>query len=146
MFRDLASNLAAAQAVAVATLSATPAALTVDLQGYDAAAFYIATGVGGITFTSSNYINWTLQHSDDGTTYANVAATDINGADAPTTVTSGIVKSLVAAHATAEVNEIGYIGGKRYLQLTPVFGGTHATGTPLAAVCVKGMPRYRPTA
>lgn len=144
--RDLTSHISAAVMVAAATYSATPTAIAVDLQGFDSAVLHLALGVGGITFTSTNKIDFVLTHSDDGTTYTAVTADDLIGNDAPTSVTDGIVKSLTAAHASAEVLEIGYIGGKRYLELVPTFSGTHATGTPLACNLVKGTPWLAPAA
>jgi hypothetical protein len=90
-----------------------------------------------------------MQHADEtaaGTpgTYIDVTAADINGSGAPATVTSGIVKSLITAHPAADITEIGYIGGKRFVQITAVFGGTHATGTPIAIDLVLGAPRSAP--
>jgi hypothetical protein len=144
--RDLASHISVASALDVATYSADSTPVAVDLQGFDSAVLHLAIGVGGITCTSSNKIDFVLTHSDDGTTYAAVTADDLIGNDAPTSVTDGIVKSLTAAHAAAAVYEIGYIGGKRYLELVPTFSGTHATGTPLACNLVKGTPWLAPAA
>lgn len=149
--RDLASKIASVVAIAAATYSAdtTPAAL--DLQGFDSAALLISVGAGGITFDGTNKIEFVLTHADDdGTgnpgTFTNVAAADINGAGAPTTVTNGIVKALTAAHASADVTEIGYIGGKRYLKLLADFSGTHGTGTPISVTLTKGFPKNAPAA
>jgi hypothetical protein len=83
----------------------------IDLTGFQSCAILLSIRAGGITFDATNKIEFVLTHSDNGTNYANVAATDINGKDAPTTVTNGIVKALTSAHASADVSEIGYIGG-----------------------------------
>ena len=69
--------------------------------------------------------------------YEVITADDLLGVSS---VTDGIVKSLVAAHATADVTRFGYRGGKRYLKLLADFSGTHGTGTPIAAVVAKGNP------
>jgi hypothetical protein len=144
--KDIASKLTAVQIFGPAVIAAdtTPAAL--DLQGYHAAMIQLSIGVGGITFDGSNKIEFTLQHSDDDSTYTDVAATDLNGKDAPATVTTGIVLSLVAAHASVTTHEIGYIGGKRYLKLKADFSGTHGTGTALSAVLLKAAAELRPVA
>lgn len=123
----------------VATADNTPTAI--DLQGYDAAVILLAIGVGGITFDTTNKIEFKLQHSDDNVTYVDVAYTDLTGAAAPTSaLTTGIIKSLTSAHAAAAVYEFGYVGSKRYLKLLNDFSGTHAVGTPIAHVIVKAKP------
>lgn len=117
----------------------TPAAI--DLQGFEAAKLLIAVGVGGITFDTTNKVEFKLTASDDDSTYTAVAAADvILGTNADASVgTGGIVKSLIAAHAAASVTEIEYIGGKRYLKVLADFSGTHGTGTPLAVSVLKGL-------
>lgn len=143
--RDIASKVSPASAIDPAVYAATPGSPNiVDLQGFDSAVLQLAIGIGGITFTGTNRIDFVLNESDDGVTFTPVAVSAINGRDAPATVTSGIVKSLITAHAAADITEIGYIGGKRYVQMVPTFGGTHGTGTPLQCTVVKGHPRNAP--
>ena len=142
--RDLSSHIATALAIGPAVYTADTTSAAVDLQGFDSALINIAVGIGGVTFDATNKIEFVLTHSDDGATYTAVTADDLNGKDAPATVTDGIVKSLTAAHATADVSEIGYIGDKRYLQLFANFSGAHATGTPISAEVVKGSPWMAP--
>jgi hypothetical protein len=144
--KDLASRISLVQAIGPAVLAADTTPSAIDLVGFQGAALAIAVGVGGITFDATNKIEFTLQHSDDDSSYADVTVDDINGKDAPATVTSGIVKALTAAHASANVSEIGYIGGKRYLKLKADFSGTHGTGTPISATVIKGNPTYIPAA
>jgi hypothetical protein len=141
--RDVHSNMSAAVIIANATYSADTTPASVDLLGFDAAEIVLAIGAGGITFSSSNKIEFVLTHSDDDSTYSNVATADVLGAG---TVTSGIIKSLIAAHATADVTRFGYIGGKRYLKLLADFSGTHGTGTPISANVLKMKPAQRPQA
>jgi hypothetical protein len=142
--KDLASRISNVQAIGPATFSADTTPTAIDLTGFQSCAILLSIGAGGITFDGTNKIEFVLTHSDDGTNYANVAATDINGKDAPTTVTNGIVKALTSAHASADVSEIGYTGGKRYLKLLADFSGTHGTGTPISAVVAKGNPLVIP--
>jgi hypothetical protein len=139
--RDLYSNLGVAVLLASATYAADSTPASVDLDGFDSALLAIEVGAGGITFTTSNKVEFVLTHSDDDTTYTNVADADVIGV---TGITGGIVKSLVAAHAAADVSLVGYIGGKRYLKLLADFSGTHGTGTPLSALVIKGQPRIKP--
>lgn len=141
--RDLVSNIGFAVAIDAATLTADNTPPAVDLNGFDSAVIEIAVGVGGITFTGTNKIEFVLTHSDDNVTYSNVALADVQG---PAAVTNGIIKTLNTAHAAADITKVGYIGGKRYLKLLADFSGTHGTGTPIAASVAKGHPRHAPVA
>ncbi|MCP3729259.1 hypothetical protein M9978_02360 [Sphingomonas sp. MG17] len=136
--RDGASALFPVAAIAPATLSADNTPDAIDVRGYQSATLNLSIGVGGITFTGSNKIEFVLTHSDDGVTYTAVTDDDvIKDALAPATITSGIVRALTAAHAAATLQELGYIGGKGYLKLLADFSGTHGTGTPVSAVVVR---------
>lgn len=125
---------------AVLAADNTPAA--VDLAGYRGAEIVIAIGVGGITFTGVNKIEFVLTHSHDDSSYVAVTDADMLGCAA---ITTGIIKSLVAAHASAAVYRFGYVGPRRYLKLLADFSGTHGTGTSIAAGVVRGYPNFAPT-
>lgn len=116
----------------------TPAA--VDRINWEATEILIHVGVGGITFSSSNKVEFKLTHSDDDSTYVAVASVDLVGA--PTVGTGGIIKSLVAEHAAAANYQYGYIGNKRYLKLLADFSGTHGVGTEIGAFAIKGRPHH----
>jgi hypothetical protein len=133
--KDLHSRLAIVPAIGAAVLAADNTPVAIDLAGFEAAEIEISVGVGGITFTSSNKIEFVVTHSDDDTTYTNVADADMLGV---TGILTGIIKSLVAAHAAADVSKFGYIGSKRYLKILADFSGTHGTGTPIAVNVIKG--------
>jgi len=135
--KDLHSQIDIVELIPAATYTADNTPAAVDLLGFESAEIALAIGVGGITFTTSNKIEFVMTHSDDNSTYTNVTAGDLLGVSS---VTSGIVKSLVAKHDTADVTRFGYRGGKRYLKLLANFSGTHSTGTPIGAVVVKGHP------
>ncbi len=122
--------------IPASTLSADNTPASIDLRGNLSASVLINVGVGGITFSGSNKVEFVLTHSDDDSSYSNVTTADVVGV----TVTSGIIRSLIAAHATPSVVEIGYIGRKRYLKLLADFSGTHGAGTPMAALVVAGKP------
>lgn len=141
--KDLHSQIEIVELLPAATYAADNTPAAVDLLGFESAEIAIAVGAGGITFTTTNKVEFKLTHSDDNSSYAAVTADDLLGVDS--VGTGGIVKSLVAAHATADVSRFGYRGGKRYLKLLADFDGTHGTGTPIGAVVVKGHP-HRATA
>ena len=143
MKRDLHSGISAVVAIAAATLSADNTPPAVDLQGFDGAEIFLNIGVGGITFSGTNKVEFVLTHSEDDVTYTPVTTADMLGV---TVATGGIIRSLVSAHATASVYRYGYIGGKRYLKLLADFSGTHATGTPMAASVLLGHGHNDPQA
>lgn len=141
--REIHSTLKPEIMIAPATLAADNTPAAIDLAGFNAAEILINVGVGGITFSGTNKIEFKLTHSDDNSTYTAVTDDDVLGVDV---ADGGIVRSLVAAHAAASVTKVGYIGGKRYLKLLADFDGTHGTGTPISATIVKGHPALAPVA
>lgn len=140
--RDLHDNISSALLIAPSTPSADTTPVSVDLLGFRAAAVMLYVGVGGISFSSTNKIEFVLEHSADNTNWSAVAQSDIVGA---TVATGGIVRSLVAAKAAADIQELSYVGGRRYIRLTADFGGTHGAGTPMTAFVVRGLPEQLPS-
>lgn len=141
--KDIHSGLSVAALLAAAVYSADSTPVALDRRGFDAVEILLTIGVGGITFSGANKIEFVLTHSDDDVTYTNVTDADMLGVSG---VSNGIIKSLVAAHATAAPYRFGYKGGKRYLKLLADFSGTHGTGTVLAATAILGHADNRPTA
>lgn len=134
---DFASDLKVVSAVAPAIYTTSQVSLSLNTANYPykALALSMYVGVGGITFTSVNRVDFYLTHSDDDITYIPVTDDDVVlPYSATNTVallgpTTGTVKSLVAAHATADVSVVGYRGKKQYVKVQATFGGTHSTGT-----------------
>ena len=123
----------------------TPAAI--DLRGFDGAIIAFAVGAGGITFDATNKVEFKVTHSDDDSTYTAVADADVDLAESniSTVGTGGIVYSLIAAHASGTVVNIGYTGGKRYIKILADFSGTHGTATPMACNVIKSLAHDAPT-
>jgi hypothetical protein len=145
--RDLVSRVSVSTPHFPAVLTATPTAVAVDRRGFESVTFVIDAGIGGITFTGTNRIDWTMMHSDDGSTWTNVTTGDVrSAAGGQPTISNGIVESYVAAKAAVSTTEYGYVGDKRFARLTPVFGGTHATGTLLGSKAILGHPANAPVA
>lgn len=136
-------NIGPVLAIGPAVLAADNTPAAIDLLGFDSAAVLIQVGVGGITFSGTNRVDFKLSHGDTATAseHSAVAQTDVVGA---TVATGGIVKSLTAAHAAADVTKLSYVGGKRYISILADFDGTHGTGTPIAVTVVKGHPASAP--
>lgn len=124
-----------------ASRNADATGATVDHQGFSGVTYHIGVGVGGITFDATNKIECVMEHSDDGSTWAPVTAADVIG----TVTGSGIVRSLVAAHAAATSTKVGYIGGKRYSRVNADFSGTHGTATPIEVSAILDRPDFAPT-
>lgn len=136
--RDLYFNTRVSELVVPAVLTTTPGSFpSIDLQGFKACELAIQVGAGGITFTGTNKIELVMEHSDDNSNWAAVTVSDVIGLSS---VTSGIVAAYVAAKAASNVQKLGYRMSRRYIRLRPVFGGTHATGTAVAATAILGKP------
>jgi hypothetical protein len=117
----------------------TSAAL--DIRGFESALLQIAVGIGGITFSGTNKVEFKLQHSLDGVEWAAVAQRDVSGA---TVGDGGIVRALVAAHAAPSITQIGYIGGRPFVRLFTDFSGTHGSETPMSATLHLSNPNLGP--
>lgn len=141
--KDMHSGVKAMVAIGAAVLDADNTPAAIDLQGYNAAEIILSVGVGGITFTSGNKVEFTLTHSDDNSSYSAVTDADMLGVSS---ITDGIIKTLSAAHAAAAAYRFGYVGNKRYLKLLADFSGTHSSGTPMAAVVLAGKGHDSPQA
>jgi hypothetical protein len=141
--RDLHSKIALAVLIAAQTAAADTTPVAVDRQGYEAVEIALLIGVGGITFSGTNKIEFVLEHSDDNSTWTKVADKDLLGVSG---TSNGIIKALVAAHAAGNNYRFGYKGNKRYVRLTADFSGTHGTGTPIAASAILSRGFNRPEA
>lgn len=143
MKKDISTSHGAMLAFGPVGLSADNTPAAIDIGNFGAALILILVGIGGITFDTTNKVEFKLTHSDDDSTYTAVAQGDVKGV---TVGTGGIIKSLIAAHAAASLTKVGYHGGKRYLKVLADFSGTHGTATPLAVAVVAGEPYLAPVA
>jgi hypothetical protein len=141
--KDAHSNRKRVVSIAPEALSADKVGAVVDRQGFESVEYNIDVGVGGITFTGTNKIEFVLQHSDDGSNFSDVEDAHILGKSG---VSNGILLALTTAHAAGTVHRFGYVGGKRYTRLTADFSGTHGSPTPIAASVDLGHPANEPVA
>jgi len=139
--KDLHSKISILNVLGPAVLAADNTPVAIDLQGFNAAEIELGIGIGGITFDATNKVEFKLTHSDDNVTYTPVADGDMLGVSG---ISSGIIKSLVAAHAAVESCRYGYKGGKRYLKLLADFSGTHGAGTPIYASIIRSRGYSNP--
>ena len=138
--QDLSNNIKLMQSIAPAVLDADANGTGVDTQGYENVAIVVDTGVEGITLSSTNKIEFELEHSDDDSTYVDAESSDING----TLGTNGLFLTLDANAESPQISEIEYLGAKRYVRVVANFSGTHGTGTPVSASVILGKPRHAP--
>lgn len=148
-----------------AVQTTSPAAVVIDRAsggtvkfGSITLAFFV--GAGGITFNATNFIALKLEESDDNSAWNVVGAAGnpaviFNIANQPGVAfaqapdSNGYVRLINAAKASADADPqwtIGYVGNKRYIRATIVFGGTHGTGTNVALWGVYGHPDILPAA
>ena len=137
--QDLNNNIKLVQSLAPAVRTADANGDGVDLKGFEAAAVVVDSGAEGITLSSTNKIEFELEHSDDDSTYSDVAQADVIGV---TLGSGGLFLTLDDNAESPQISEIGYVGSKRYLRVVANFSGTHGTGTPISAFVILGKPRH----
>lgn len=130
--KDLHSNIAVVNAIVPGTYktSTDPTSVTVDRAGYEAVVLVLATAA----VTDAQTLN--VQHSDDGSTWADVAATDVNG--------DLSAFEAVAATEDSTTAKLGYIGGKRYVRVAST--GAGSTGAIYGVTAILGEPLRAPVA
>ena len=133
--RDLAHSIKPVLAFAPAAKAATANGLDVDLSGYEAAVFHLVVG----TVTDGTHTPKLQEADDNGSgapgTYADVAAASQIGSF--TALTTG------AGNGGSAVQEVGYIGAKRWVRLVMTVSGA-TTGAVYGAEVVLGRARSEP--
>lgn len=148
MNRDLKSHLTPGLLVAPAVLAADSTPVAIDVSGHHSALIQIYVGIGGITFSAANKIEFVLSHGDSATAgeHTPVTLNDVDGVAAADissgALTGGIIKSFKAAHAAAAFYQFNYLGDKTHISLLADFSGTHGTGTPIYAAAILGGKRF----
>lgn len=139
--KDLYNNIETSYILHPVTVSATATHTDIDLIGFNSACLIIDTGTdAGTGLSSSHKLVFTLKHSDDGTTYSNVTTADM----LDLTVSSGEVLTIDSTDEDNTLYKLGYVGGKRYLELTYTETGT--VSMPMSICLVKGHPESAPVA
>lgn len=136
--RDLYHNLLVTQPVNPSVATTTQTSGAIDLQGYGSASVVFSLGQSGDTLSGSLYWTLKLQHSDDDSSYTNVAAAD---------VIDGITSIVVDDAAEDERSySMGYIGNKQYIKAVATPTGSHSNGTPLGVLALRGTASLSPVA
>lgn len=162
--RDIANSITIKRLVPEATVTSSPTAVVIDRMGnsniFESLALGMHVGAGGITFSGTNFIALKLEDSDDGSTYTACVDSTTNppvqfGASNPVGTnfaqapdSNGYARFINAAKAAADTDpfKVGYLGNKRYVRATIVFGGTHGSGTLVSLWGVLGDPKSFPAA
>lgn len=127
--RDLMRQVKVSPSLYPAVRAATATGTAVDLRGFDSAALIVSFGA----YTDGTHTPY-VQHSVDGTTYTDCAASDLSGAFSAVSSSAGASTSQVA----------GYIGSYRYVRIVMTVSGA-TTGALSSATVIAGHPRNAPT-
>jgi hypothetical protein len=130
MSRDLNKEISVVSSVApAAALTATTTGAAVDLAGYRSAAVVVHAGVA----TDGTFVP-TVEESDaSGSGFTTVAAADLSGSFAD-----------IVAAADENVQEVGYLGSKRYIRVVLTESVAATSGAFITATVVRGNPRTAP--
>ena len=142
--KDLSNNINPAVSIISAVRTAAVNGSGVDLQGYESATVLVDVGAEGDTLSSSVHFEISLEHSDDNSTFTDVAQADIMDG----TISSGGIFLKLDGTAggnpdtTGGIFRVGYRGGKRYIRVVLAKTGSHSNGTPIGAMVVRGHARH----
>lgn len=120
---------------------------SIDLQGYEAALLVAAVGAAGVALSTTDKIEFEVEHADDDgdgapDTWSDVADSDlVNAVDGTNDGTFGVVDTDDDDEETTF--QTAYVGSKRWIRVVANFSGTHGTGTPISAVAVRGHARHQ---
>lgn len=139
--KDLYNNIEVVSVLDPIAIEATAVHTDIDLAGFNSCIILIATGLdAGTGLSASHKLVFTMDHSDDGITYEAVTTADM----LDLTVASGVVLTIDSTDEDNTLYKLGYVGGKRYLQLTYTETGT--VSLPMSIIVVKGHPLDAPVA
>ena len=142
--KDMSNTIATAISIKNAVKTAAENGTGVDLAGYSSATVIADVGAEGDTLSSSVHFELSLEHSDDNSTFTDVAQADIVDG----TISSGGIWLKLDGTAGGNpdtaggIFRVGYVGGKRYIRAVLAKTGTHSTGTPIGVMVVKGNARH----
>lgn len=134
--RDLYHNVLVSQHLNPVVATTTKTSTAIDLQGYNGASVVFAVGQAADTLSGSVYWTLKLQHSDDDSTYTDLAAGDLNS--------SSLTLVINSSSLDRTAYSFGYQGAKRYLKAVATPTGTHTNGTPIGIIALRGTAAYVP--
>lgn len=129
MLRSLKDKLKVSQVLAPAVVTGTVATSGFNVTDFGSLTF--AVSVGAFSFTGTDKLSITVQHSDTDSSYVDAADEDIfdaeNGA-------AGIAKVLDAGGDASITHLVHYRGNKKFVRLNIVEAGTVSVGLGVVAI------------
>jgi hypothetical protein len=126
--RDLNNDVSVASTQLPNVVTATTTSTGVDLAGFTKAMFVAHIG----TITDGTFA-FDPEESDDNSTFTNIAAGDLSGAFVNAT-----------SSADDRVQEVGYLGSKRYIRCNLTVTGSPSTGGAIGVSVVRAGARTLP--
>jgi len=126
--RDLDKEVSVATTLLPAVRTSTASGSTVDLAGFTKAMFVAHVG----TVTDGTFA-FDPEESDDGSDWDDIAASDLSGSFSNAT-----------SSADETVQEVGYLGTKRYIRCNVTVTGSPSTGGPIGVTVVRAGARTLP--
>lgn len=126
--RDINKDVVVSTTLLPNIVTSTTSGTTVDLAGFTKAMFVAHIG----TVTDGTYA-FDPEESDDDSTWTNVAAGDLSGTFANAT-----------SSADDRIQEVGYMGSKRYVRCNVTVTGSPSTGGPIGISVIKAGARTLP--
>lgn len=130
------------------TNNTTVAGASADLQGYNAATVVVEVGLYAESIAGA-FSEFSIQESDDDTTFTDVANSDLTDTVAATSTvtgasTTGIIGKVSSTSNDNVVIKSGYKGSKRYIRVKEMGEKNHNVGLPYAATIIRGLKSNAP--
>ena len=140
--KDIHHNIRTVQTLDPAVTTADRSGAPVDRQDFASVEHIVLFGASGDTLSEVLKSDVTLEASEDGSVWTPVTEADavLGG---PVSAAGVFATVDAAAKAQAEYR-IGYAGDARYSRVVISLTGTHANGTPVAALAVLGHAQVKP--
>ena len=139
--RDLHNKVAVRQTLAPAVATSDRTSAAADRRGFESVEHIVALGASGDALTSSRRIDLRLEHSHDDTAWEPVSDADVLGVVVDA---NGVFATIDDATLDESVYSAGYVGGRRYSRVVADFAGSHANGTPVAALALMSHAHVKP--
>jgi hypothetical protein len=126
--RDIDKDVSVATTLSPNIVTSTTSGTAVDLAGFTKAMFVAQIG----TIANGTYA-FDPEESDDNSTWTNIAAGDLSG-------------SFTNATSSADdtLQEVGYLGTKRYVRCNVTVTGSPANGGPIGITVIRAGARTLP--
>lgn len=140
--KDIHHNIKTVQTLDPATTTAARTGAPVDAQGFSTVEHVVLFGASGDTLSPTLKTDVKLEASEDGSNWA--AVTDARAVHGGPVSATGVFATVDAAAKAQKEYRIGYAGNARYSRISLALTGTHANGTPVAALAVLSKAAVKP--